>query len=162
MAASVEASKRRGGADRRVAAVALVFSAVVYAHTYWFDEVPAALMSGLGAELFPRLILGALAFLAILLAFNIGSPPMDEPAPIPRDVWVVGGGLVGVMALLWLVGMWPASFLALVGLGLLWGERRWLLLATVAAVQVAALYLLFVRLLGGSFPKGLLGSLIWP
>lgn len=162
MAASLEASKRRGGADRRVALVALIFSAVVYAYTYWFDEVPAALMSGMGAELFPRLVLGLLAFLAVLLAFNIGSPPMDEPAPIPRDLWVIGGGLIGVMALLWLVGMWPASFAALVGLGLLWGERRWPLLMVSAAVQLIALYLVFVRLLGGSFPKGLLGSLIWP
>lgn len=161
MAASLE-HRRRGGADRRVAAVALVFSAVVYAYTYSFDEVPAALMAGLGAELFPRLVLGVLALLAVLLAFNIGSPAMAEPPPVPRPVWIMGGALVGVMALLALVGMWPACFAALVGLGLLWGERRWPLLAIVAAVQVAVLYLLFVRLLGGSFPKGLLGSLIWP
>jgi len=155
-------SRRRVGADRRVAAVALAFSAIVYAYTYTFDEVPAALMAGLGAELFPRLVLAVLALLAVLLAFNIGSPAMDEPAPIPRQVWIMGGALVGVMALLALVGMWPACFAALVGLGLLWGERRWPLLAISAAIQVAALYLLFVRLLGGSFPKGLLGSLIWP
>lgn len=162
MALSPPAGKRRGGPDRRVALVALGFSAVVYAYTYWFDEVPAALMSGMGAELFPRLVLAALAFLAVLLAFNVGSPPMDEPAPIPRDVWVVGAGLLGVMALLWLVGMWPAAFAAILGLGLLWGERRWPLLVASAAGHVAALYLVFVRLLGGSFPRGVLTSLIWP
>lgn len=162
MAASLEVKKRRGGADRRVALAALIFSAIVYGYTYWFDEVPAALMSGLGAELFPRLVLGVLALLAVLLAFNIGSPPMDDPAPIPRDVWVIGAGLLGVMALLWLVGMWPASFAALVGLGMLWGERRWPLLVASAAIQVVVLYLVFVRLLGGTFPKGLLGTLIWP
>lgn len=155
-------ARRRGGADRRVAIAALAFSAVVYAYTYTFDEVPAALMSGMGAELFPRLILGTLALLAVLLAFNIGSPRMEEPSPVPRDVWVIGSGLVAVMALLSLVGMWPASFLALVGLGLLWGERNWIWLSVSAAVQVAILYLLFVRLLGGTFPKGLLGDLIWP
>lgn len=161
MAASLEARRRRG-ADRRVATLALAFCAVVYAYTYSFDEVPAALMSGLGAELFPRLVLGVLALLAVLLAFNIGSPAMEEPPPIPRQVWIVGGALVGAMALLTLAGMWPTCFAAMVGLGLLWGERRWPLLAISAAVQVAALYLLFVKLLGGSFPKGLLGSLLWP
>lgn len=152
----------RGRADRRVAGAVLAFCAVVYAYTYTFDEVPAALMSGLGAELFPRLVLGVLAVLAVLLAFNVGSPAMDEPAPVPRPVWAMAAALAGLLLLLGAIGMWPTCAVALVGLGLLWGERRWVWLALSAAIHIVVLYLLFVRLLGGSFPRGLLGELIWP
>jgi hypothetical protein len=154
-------SNARGRPDRRAAAAVLFFCAVIYAYTYTFDAVPAALMSGLGAELFPRLILGTLAVLAVLLAFNIGSPPMEKPAPIAREVWIAGAALFLFLAALEVIGMWPACMAALVGLGWLWGERSIVKLSASALVQTGALYLLFVRLLGVSFPKGLLGAMIW-
>ncbi|MGQ0675316.1 MAG: tripartite tricarboxylate transporter TctB family protein [Rhodospirillales bacterium] len=152
----------RGGIDRTVALVVLAFAAGVYALTYRFDEVPAALMSGLGAELFPRLVLATLAVLAVLLALGIGSPPMARLAPLPRQAWLTGGVLLGFMGAIELIGMWPSSLALLVGLGWLWGERSLWKLGLSAAGLVAALYLLFVRFLGGTFPRGMLGMAIWP
>lgn len=152
----------RGGTDRVVALVLLAFAAGVYALTYRFDEVPAALMAGLGAEFFPRLVLATLAALAVLLALGIGSPPMARPAPLPRQVWLTGAVLLGFMEAIELIGMWPSSLALLVGLGWLWGERSLWKLALSAVVLVAALYLLFVRFLGGTFPRGLLSMAIWP
>jgi len=151
----------RGRPDRAVALVVLAFAAVTYAYTYWFDEVPAALMSGLGAELFPRLVLGVLALLAVLLFFNIASPPMEAPAPVPREVWITGAALCLFMGAVELVGMWPSCFAALVGLGWLWGERSLPKLGISALILTGALYLLFVRLLGVTFPRSVLGALLW-
>jgi hypothetical protein len=151
----------RSRPDRAVAAVVLAFAAATYAYTYTFDEVPAALMSGMGAELFPRLVLGTLALLAVLLAYNVGSPPMDAPQPIPREVWITAAGLLAFVGILEVAGMWPACIATLVGLGWLWGERNLMKLSASALALVGALYLLFVRVLGVSFPKGLLGALIW-
>ena len=156
------APSRRGGTDRVVALAVLAFAAGVYALTFRFDEVPAALMSGLGAELFPRLVLGTLAVLAALMAFNIGSASMDRPAPLPRHVWATGAMLVAFMGAVEIAGMWASSFALLVGLGWYWGERSLWKLTASAAGLVAALYLLFARFLGVTFPRSLLGSLIWP
>lgn len=152
----------RGATDRRVAGATILLCAIVYAYTYTFDEVPAALMGGLGAELFPRLVLWTLAILAVLLALHVGSPPMDAPAPIPRPVWIAGGAMLLYVGVLELIGMWLASAMALVGLGWLWGERSLVKLSISAVMLTGALYLVFVRLLGGSFPRGLLGALVGP
>jgi hypothetical protein len=144
-----------------VAGVALAFCIVAYALTYTFDSVPAALMSGLGAELFPRLVIGVMILLAGLIAFNIGSTPMSAPAAVPPMVWLTGGTLFLFMGAVELVGMWPACLLFLVGVGRMWGERSLLKLGASAIALCVALYLLFVRLLGGSFPKGVLGEMFW-
>jgi hypothetical protein len=86
---------------------------------------------------------------------------MEKPAPIAREVWIAGAALFLFLAALEVIGMWPACMAALVGLGWLWGERSIVKLSASALVQTGALYLLFVRLLGVSFPKGLLGAMIW-
>jgi hypothetical protein len=59
------------------------------------------------------------------------------------------------------VGMWIACFVFLVGVGRLWGERNLVKLAASALGLCVALYLLFVKFLGGTFPKGLLGEMFW-
>jgi hypothetical protein len=141
-----------------VAAVILVFCAIVYGLTYRFDTVPAALMSGLGAELFPRLVLATTALLAGLMALGIGITPMETPSAVPPMVWMTAGAILGFMGAVELVGLWPSAFLFLIGLGRLWGERSLVKLGASALGLCITLYLLFVRLLGGSFPQGLLGQ----
>ncbi|MGZ8211564.1 MAG: tripartite tricarboxylate transporter TctB family protein [Burkholderiales bacterium] len=145
--------------DVVVAAVALSACAVAYGLTYRFAVMPAAMVSGLGAEVFPRLVIGVIAFLAVLAAFGIGNPPMETPPPVPTMVWITSAVLVAFVGAVELVGMWPAAIVFLVALGLLWGERSlWKLVASALAL-CAALYGLFVRVLGGNFPKGLIANL---
>ena len=145
--------------DVVVAAVALCGCAVAYWLTYRFAVMPAAMVSGLGAEVFPRLVIGVIAFLAVLAAFGIGNPPMETPAPVPRVVWITGTVLFAFVGAVALIGMWPAAIVFLIGLGLLWGERSVWKLTASAVVLCAALYGLFVRVLGGNFPKGLIANL---
>ncbi len=71
--------------DLVVAAVALAACAVAFALTFRFSATsPAAMMSGMGAEFFPRLVIAVIALLAVCIAFGIGNPPMEKPAPFPR------------------------------------------------------------------------------
>ena len=145
--------------DVVVAAVALSACAVAYGLTYRFATMPAAMMSGLGAEFFPRLVIGVIALLAVLALFGIGNPPMETPPPVPRMVWMTAAVLLAFVGAVALVGMWPAAIIVLVGLGRLWGERNLLKLTASALALSAILYVLFVRVLGGNFPKGLIEGL---
>lgn len=142
-----------------MAAVALSACAVAYGLTYRFAVMPAAMVSGLGADVFPRLVIGVIAFLAVLAAFGIGNPPMETPPPVPPMVWITSAVLLAFVAAVGLVGMWPSAIVFLVGLGLLWGERSLWKLAASALALCAVLYGLFVRVLGGNFPKGLIANL---
>ena len=103
--------------DVVVAAVALAGCAVAFWLTYRFATTPAAMMSGMGAEVFPRLVIGVIALLAVLAAFGIGNPPMETPAPVPRMVWITAAVLLAFVGAVELIGMWPAALVFLVGLG---------------------------------------------
>jgi Tripartite tricarboxylate transporter TctB family len=140
--------------SNRVAAAAVAAIAVaLYAATYWFDEMPEGITRGFGAEVFPRLVLGTIIALSIGLAF---IPAPAEPLPrIPRMVWYSGGALFLFMALVPVAGMLPTMFLFLIGVGALWGERRYWLLILAAALLTAAIWGVFIKGFGVQLPKGM-------
>lgn len=141
--------------DLAVAAVALAGCAAAFALTFRFTSTtPAAMMAGMGAEFFPRLVIGVIAFLAVCLAFGIGNPAMAKPAPIPGIVWITMAVLAGYVAALQVGGMWLTSFVLMVGLGWLWGERNLVKLAIVSAALLLAIWGVFVKFLKGGFPAG--------
>ena len=146
--------------DLVVAVVALAGCAVAFGLTFRFSTTtPGAMMSGMGAEFFPRLVIGVIAVLAVCIAFGIGSPAMAKPAPIPRVVWVTAGVLAGYLVALELVGMWAASLLVMVLLGRMWGEKNLFKLTAASAVLLAVIYWVFIRFLKGAFPEGLVTRL---
>jgi putative tricarboxylic transport membrane protein len=140
-------------ANRIAAAAVIAVAAVLFALTFGFEKLPAGLAGGFGAEAFPRLVLGVIVALAVLL-FSAG--PASEPrARIPAMVYYTAGSLLIFMALVPVVGMLGAMFLFLVGLGHLWGERRaWLLLLTSASVM-AVIWGVFVKGFAVQLPQGL-------
>lgn len=143
-----------------MAAVALAACAAAFALTFRFTTTtPAAMMSGMGAEFFPRLVLAVIALLAICIALGIGNPPMDAPPPIPRSVWVTAVVLFAYVGVVELLGMWIASFILIVGLGRMWGEKSWVKLSAAAAGLLTVIYLVFVRVLKSNFPEGLIAGL---
>lgn len=146
--------------DVVVAAVALAACAAAFALTFHFTKGPAAAMlEGMGAEFFPRLVLGLVAVLALCILFGVGNPPMQAPAPVPGIVWVTVGVLAAYIAAVELLGMWIASFVLLVGLGRLWGQRSIARLSFAAAALLLVVWLVFVRALKGNFPEGLIARL---
>ncbi len=143
-----------------MAAVAIAGCIVAFALTFRFSTTtPAAMMSGMGAEFFPRLVIAVIVVLAVCIAFGIGNPPMEKPAPVPVSVWVTAGVLVAFVAAVELIGMWLASFVLVVGLGRMWGEKSYLKTGVAAVGLLAVIYLVFVRVLKGNFPGGLLAGL---
>jgi hypothetical protein len=140
--------------NRTAAAVVVAVAAALFAATFWFEQMPEGITRGFGAELFPRMVLGTIIGLAVLLAL---TPASDAPLPrIPRMVWYSGAALLAFMALVRVGGMLPTMFLFLVGLGILWGERRYLLVLITAALMTAAIWGVFVKGFGVQLPKGLL------
>lgn len=141
-------------ANRVAAAAVIAVAAVLFALTFGFERLPAGLAGGFGAEAFPRLVLGTIMVLAVLLAL---VPQSAEPQPpMPRMVYFSAAALLAFMALVPLVGMLPAMFLFLLGLGYLWGERRLWVLAASAIPLSAAIWAVFVKGFGVQLPKGVL------
>ena len=146
--------------DVVVAGVALAACAAAFALTFRFTATtPAAVMGGMGAEFFPRLVIAVIALLAVCILFGVGNPPMERAPPIPARVWVTAGVLLAFIAAVELAGMWLASFVLVVGLGRMWGEKNLLKLSAAAAGLLAGIYFVFVRVLKGNFPEGIVTRL---
>ena len=141
--------------SNRVAAAAVIaIAAALFAVTFWFEKMPEGITRGFGAELFPRLVLGTIIALAVLLLL---LPASSEPlARIPSMVWYSGAALILFMAIVPVIGMLPAMFVILLALGYLWGERRHLVLWSSAVLLTAAIWGIFVKGFGVQLPKGLL------
>ncbi len=141
--------------SHRVAATVVVaVAAALFAATFWFEKMPEGITRGFGAELFPRMVLGTIIALALLLAL---TPASDAPLPrIPSMMWYSGASLLAFMALVPVIGMLPAMFVFLISLGVLWGERRhWVLLLSATGLM-AAVWGVFVKGFGVQLPRGLL------
>ena len=139
--------------SRAAAAAVIAIAAALFAATFWFEEMPEGITRGFGAELFPRMVLGTIIALALLLAT---TPASDAPLPrIPPMMWYSAATLLAFMALVRVAGMLPAMFVLLIGLGYLWGERRHWLLVVSAILLMAAVWGVFVRGFGVQLPKGL-------
>ena len=146
--------------DVVVGSVALAACAAAFALTFYFTTTtPAAMMSGMGAEFFPRLILAAIAILAVCILFGIGNPPMETPAPVPPIVWITFAILAAYIFAVQILGMWIASFILVVGLGRLWEPRHPAKLAAAAAGLLLVVWFVFVKVLKGQFPQGLVAGL---
>jgi putative tricarboxylic transport membrane protein len=149
----------RIGSDGVVAVVILALCAAVYAATWQFDTVSAFISQGMGPETFPRLVLGVIAGLAVLLAIQSRTQREPSHEKVPAMVLYTAAALVGFMLATLVLGMLASMALIVVGLGCLWGERRPVLLAGSAALLCVAIWAVFVRGFGVPLPTGLLGRL---
>jgi putative tricarboxylic transport membrane protein len=146
--------------DQAAAAVIVAAAAASYAYTSSFPEVPKALQQGMGPERYPQLVLSVLIGLCLLLAIEARGKAATRPPPLdPVVVLTAASGALFVGAV-WLVGLPVAMFLALVALGLLWGERRWLPLLLNAVLLPVIIWAMFVRGLKVPLPTGLVGQLL--
>lgn len=146
-------------ADIAVALAIGVVCLAAFAATYDFESVPEGIAQGMGAEAFPRLVLLIILGLCGLIAWQARARPPERGEPVPAMVILTGLVLVGFMIVNEFLGMLAASFVFMIGLGRLWGERRLLPLVTSAGATVFVIWAVFVRGFGILFPAGLLGAL---
>lgn len=153
--------------DIVVAAIVLAIVVALFARTFWFDSVPSSLAQNVQPTVFPRLILIAIAIIALILPFEhhrkIGSGidlDSDRREPISKAVWVTGLALIVMVAAMPWLGALPALLLIAAGLPLLWGERRFKVLVPYVAIFPLAVLWLFSEILQVTFPRGVFASLI--
>ena len=117
--------------------------------------------------LFPRLLLVVIAAMALLLPFehiqkraqaiDLDGKRRDEIRPI---TYLTALALTAVVAVMPWLGTLPAMILACGLLPILWGERRWWLVAIYALALPLAVTLLFVGGLEVRFIQGVTGPLL--
>jgi putative tricarboxylic transport membrane protein len=150
--------RHRFHSDFAIAVVIVAFCAVVYGVTMTFPHVPAVLAVGMGPEVFPRLLLGTMVVLAGVLTLSARGKADEIREPIPRLVHFTALGFLAFLPLAWIIGLLPAGFIAMVGFGLLWGERRRILLVLSAAFLCVLIYLVFVKGFAIPLPRGLIAD----
>jgi putative tricarboxylic transport membrane protein len=149
-------SRLRG--DDYVAALIILFCAVVVGFTTTFDAVPAALAQGIPPEQFPRLLSGVIAALAVVLIFQARKGEPKKRKPVPPMVYKSAALLVVYVAVIEWIGIIPAMILFCLSLPILWGERNYVILGIYAVSFSTAVYFLFSRALDVYFPMGELFS----
>jgi putative tricarboxylic transport membrane protein len=122
-------------------------------------RLPAATETGEpGTRLFPLLLGGIIALLSALIVVR----PAPDPAPASdrrgqSRLWGTVAILVGYAVAFERLGFPLATPLALGAMLASYGERRWIVLASLSLGVTAATYLVFARWLGAPLPLGILG-----
>jgi putative tricarboxylic transport membrane protein len=106
-------------------------------------------------------LLGLLVVLAGVLAL-LSRGNADAPRePIAPIVYWTVLAMLAFMGVLWLAGMAVAMVVGFVGLGALWGERRWALLVGSGVILSTAIYFTFVKGFGVPLPRGMIGDWLY-
>jgi putative tricarboxylic transport membrane protein len=149
-----EVAGQRAGrlpSDLVVGASILLFCAAAYGVTLTFDRAPAIVAQNVQPAMFPRLVLGVIAVLTVIMMALARGRPERPRRRVPAMTWLSAGIAVGfVLAFQWL-GIVPAMVLLCLGLPVLWGERRWHLVLPFGVGFPLAVYLLFAEMLDVHF-----------
>ncbi|WP_110647510.1 tripartite tricarboxylate transporter TctB family protein [Salinicola peritrichatus] len=148
--ATSNAGDRRRGLG--VPAVILGICAFLWWETTRFPSVPASLSQNISAAFFPRVLIAAVAILAVVLVvFDREKLSVRLPS---RATLLTGVGITAGVALIPWLGVLPVVFLVALGLPLLWGVRRWQVLLAYSLAVPIAIWVVFTLLLQLHFPTG--------
>lgn len=138
--------------DVAVALVIFVVCAVLYAITTTFASAPPSLSRGMQPRVFPQLVLGLIAFLALIIL--VQAKPVDPRSTGTdwRNVVLTALACIGCVAIFEYLGVIITLFLFAVLLPLLWGERRVVPVVIYAATFTLLVWGLFRGILGVHFP----------
>jgi putative tricarboxylic transport membrane protein len=152
--------------DLIVAAIILALCAFLFWETTNFREIPRGLAQNVPPERFPQLLLIVIAAMALFIPFehvhkrrqgiDLDKERSDRIRPI--TFMTALALFVVVLVTPWL-GTLPAMVLACALIPLLWGERRFWLIAIYAIALPLAVALLFVGGLEVNFLPGIVGHL---
>jgi putative tricarboxylic transport membrane protein len=152
--------------DLVVTGVILTLCAFLFWDTTTFEEVPASLAQNVPPERFPQLLLIVIAALAVFIPFEHVHKrrqgidlDKERSARIRPITFVTALALFVVVLLMPWLGTLPAMVVACALIPVLWGERRFGLIAIYAIALPLAVTLLFVGALEVNFLPGIVGHL---
>jgi putative tricarboxylic transport membrane protein len=138
--------------DAAVALVILATCAALYAVTLTFANAPPSLARGMQPRVFPQLVIGLIALLAVIILVQAKAAATGPSRTDWRAVAVTILACLGCVLLFEHVGVLLTLVLFGAVLPLAWGERRYLSVAIYAIVFPLVVWGLFRGILGVHFP----------
>jgi putative tricarboxylic transport membrane protein len=136
----------------------------LYYVTTSFDTVSALLTQNIGPEWFPRLLIGTIVVLSLMLPFEhlargaqTDSIDKDRGSRIKPISLLTALLMLVVVGTVYLFGTLGAMIVVCIGLPLLWGERRAKVLVPYVLIFPPAVALLFTKVLKVYFEPGVWG-----
>jgi hypothetical protein len=152
------------GIDAALAAVLIAICAFFYWLAGDFPVPGLFLGDNVLPEQFPRMLLVVIGLLALLLPIEhrleLDRWPLIKKArsaPIGSNTFVTMGFLLVLVGLGEWIGTILMIFFAAIGLPILWGERRWLVIGVYAVVFTGIVTYLFSIVLSVYFEPGVFG-----
>ncbi len=150
--------------DFLLAGIILAVCVFLWYATTTFEEVPPLLAQGITPSFFPRLVLASIVVLTLLLPFEHiaqarkgQSLDEDRARRIKRITYLTALLLFGILIIMPSLGTFATMILACAALPLLWGERRYLVIAAYAGIFPVLVGILFVMGLKVNFLPGIVG-----
>jgi len=150
--------------DLAVTAVIVALCAFLFWDTTTFEKVPPSLAQNVPPTLFPRLLLLLIAVMALFLPFehvqkraqgiDLDKERSDRVRPITL---VTALALLGIVLVMPWLGTLPALVVSCALLPVMWGERRWWLVALYAIAFPLVITYVFVAGLEVNFLPGIAG-----
>lgn len=138
----------------------LVLCAGLFFVTTTFDSDPLGAAQGMPATHMPRLVLGVIAALAVLMIVQgLRNGEKGAVAMPPWKMWATAGLLAAAAIAVPFLGVPLAFFLVCALLPVLWGARNFGLIAAFAVAVPVSIYVVFQILLGLRLPLGPLSLL---
>jgi len=155
-------------ADTVIAAIIVAVAAALFYVTSTFEQVAKGLSQNIGPEYFPRIVLVTIVLLALALPFEsrMSGRKRARPADEPRErieirTWLTAALLTLIVSLIEVAGTIVTLVLVCGLLPLLWGDRRFRVVALFALLFPAAIKLVFEDVLKVRFEPGLLLPLLF-
>lgn len=150
--------------DLAVAAVLIGGSLWLWSVANGFEETPDLFSQNIAPDLFPKLLLVCIIALSLTLPFEHlflkgGRERLDSgrKSPIKPRAYIIGGIIILILAALPYIGTILTLFATSLAMPLIWGERRFFLVAAFAALFPAAVVALFGLFLKVHMDPGVYG-----
>ncbi|MEX0318090.1 MAG: tripartite tricarboxylate transporter TctB family protein [Ruegeria sp.] len=138
----------------------LVLSAILWWVTTTFDSDPLGMAQGMPATHMPRLILGVIAVLTVIMILQSLAKEGDALGGVPPWQMPATAAVLGLAAILFPVLGVPLVFFCIcLVLPVMWGARNYGAVVAFAVGVPVAIYVVFKMLLGLRLPMGPLTAL---
>jgi len=153
--------------DLWITLVLLAIGAFLFYETSTWETAPPAFSQNIPPTFFPRLVLGIIIFLTLILPFESHyaikqGTDLDEDrsAKVERITYITALGLLFIVTLSEWLGTDLSMVLACVLLPMLWGERRLKIIIPFAIIFPLVVRLVFVEGLMVHFLPGILEPIL--